>query len=161
MKKQYPVYESHNKAKCFKCGGVLVNRKEKTENKTGNGEYSGECTFCKHITWYDLVEVRQHLIDSLIDLDYIAMAEYITKFSYKYERYKLNAINLTQTYTSKFASQFADIINITKLRRLDLKPDNGVRIFIAKKLHQSKKNTKTRRELAIEILLKEYSQKAV
>ena len=105
------------------------------------------------------IENRQHLLESLIELKYSNMARYLVIPSYGYERYKLSAVYLSQVYTSKFASKYADWLDTAKLRRIDIKPDNGVRNFIAKELKTKRKNTKKRREVAIEIVLKDYSLK--
>jgi len=54
MTNRFPTYTSHSMARCFKCGGMLVHLEKNIGNTYGDGEHSGTCKLCHHITWYNI-----------------------------------------------------------------------------------------------------------
>ena len=106
----------------------------------------------------DCVDNRIHLIKTLEELRYINMAKYLSISSYGYERHILSPVYLTQVYTCHFLSLWTNLDN-AKVRRIDIKPHNSVRNFLARELKSRKLNIVERRKIAIEIVLKNYSTK--
>lgn len=51
---QFPVYPSHDKARCFNCGGDLDGYYSSSYYGKGCGEFRQDCCKCRTFTCYDL-----------------------------------------------------------------------------------------------------------
>ena len=55
--KGFMVYQSHDAARCFNCGGRLPTGLHKDSGyPVGRGRYQNQCEGCDVWTWYDLAE---------------------------------------------------------------------------------------------------------
>lgn len=50
--KTFPVFETHEKVTCFKCGEALQDAPEETDHP--EGRYRQFCEKCGHYTFYDV-----------------------------------------------------------------------------------------------------------
>lgn len=62
MTEKFPHYVYHRDARCFACGGPLVNLRP-TNNAPGRGHYAGDCAETGQVTWYDCAEGTVELIN--------------------------------------------------------------------------------------------------
>ena len=52
--KKWPVVETHEEARCWKCGGSLSGEPHDSGFPPNHGKWRQKCVKCDMTTWYDL-----------------------------------------------------------------------------------------------------------